>query len=80
MCWKAAHDMDTHDNGGHALSGMNKSFSTDLMQRAVVDCMRVVGVNAPDRRSDSRNRIASRSCSRSTTPETSRCSNVGPGA
>ncbi len=50
MCWKAAHYMDTHDNGGHALSGMNKSFSTDLMQRVVVDCMRVVGVNALDRR------------------------------
>lgn len=50
MCWKAAHYMDTHDNAGHALSGMNKSFSTDLMQRVVVDCMRVVGVNALDRR------------------------------
>ena len=50
MCWKAAHYMDLHDNGGHALSGMNKAFCTDLMQRAVVDCMRVVGVNALDRR------------------------------
>jgi alkylation response protein AidB-like acyl-CoA dehydrogenase len=50
MCWKAAHYMDAHDNGGHALSGMNKAFSTDLMQRVVVDCMRVVGVNALDRR------------------------------
>ena len=29
---------------------MNKSFCTDLMQRVVVDCMRVVGVNALDRR------------------------------
>jgi alkylation response protein AidB-like acyl-CoA dehydrogenase len=50
MCWKAAHYMDTHDNSGHALSGMNKAFSTDLMQRVVVDCMRIVGVNALDRR------------------------------
>ncbi|MDT7576777.1 MAG: hypothetical protein QOH17_3110, partial [Pseudonocardiales bacterium] len=50
MCWKAAHYMDMHTNGGHALSGMNKAFSTDLMQRVVVDCMRVVGVNALDRR------------------------------
>jgi alkylation response protein AidB-like acyl-CoA dehydrogenase len=50
MCWKAAHYMDTHDNSGHALSGMNKSFSTDLMQQVVADCMRVVGVNALDRR------------------------------
>ncbi|MDT0352445.1 acyl-CoA dehydrogenase family protein [Pseudonocardia charpentierae] len=50
MCWKAAHYMDLHDDGGHALSGMNKSLCTDLMQRAVVDCMRVVGVNALDRR------------------------------
>lgn len=50
MCWKAAHYMDTHDDGGHALSGMNKSFCTELMQRAVVDCMRVVGVNALDKR------------------------------
>ena len=50
MCWKAAHYMDLHDNGGHALSGMNKALCTDLMQRAVVDCMRVVGVNALDRR------------------------------
>ncbi len=50
MCWKAAHYMDLHESGGHALSGMNKSFCTDLMQRAVVDCMRIVGVNALDRR------------------------------
>jgi nitroalkane oxidase len=50
MCWKAAHYLDTHDNSGHALSGMNKAFCTDLMQRVVVDCMRVVGVNALDRR------------------------------
>jgi alkylation response protein AidB-like acyl-CoA dehydrogenase len=50
MCWKAAHYMDTHDNSGHALSGMNKTFSTELMQRVVVDCMRIVGVNALDRR------------------------------
>jgi alkylation response protein AidB-like acyl-CoA dehydrogenase len=50
MCWKAAHYLDTHDNSGHALSGMNKAFCTDAMQRVVVDCMRVVGVNALDRR------------------------------
>jgi alkylation response protein AidB-like acyl-CoA dehydrogenase len=50
MCWKAAHYMDTHDNSGHALSGMNKGFSTEMMQRVVVDCMRIVGVNALDRR------------------------------
>ena len=50
MCWKAAHYMDTYDDGGHALSGMNKTLTTDLMQRVVVDCMRVVGVNALDRR------------------------------
>jgi nitroalkane oxidase len=50
MCWKAAHYMDAHEGGGHALSGMNKAFCTDLMQRVVVDCMRVVGVNALDRR------------------------------
>jgi alkylation response protein AidB-like acyl-CoA dehydrogenase len=49
-CWKAAHYLDTHDGGGHALSGMNKTFTTELMQRAVGDCMRVVGVNALDRR------------------------------
>jgi alkylation response protein AidB-like acyl-CoA dehydrogenase len=50
LCWKAAHYMDRHDNSGHALSGMNKTFSTELMQRVVVDCMRIVGVNALDRR------------------------------
>jgi alkylation response protein AidB-like acyl-CoA dehydrogenase len=50
MCWKAAHYMDSHDDSGHALSGMNKAFCTELMQRAVVDCMRIVGVNALDRR------------------------------
>jgi len=50
MCWKAAHYLDSHDNSGHALSGMNKTFCTELMQRAVVDCMRIVGVNALDRR------------------------------
>jgi len=50
MCWKAAHYMDAHDNSGHALSGLNKTFCTEAMQRVVVDCMRVVGVNALDRR------------------------------
>jgi nitroalkane oxidase len=50
MCWKAAHYLDAHDDGGHALSGMNKTFSTELMQRVVADCMRIVGVNALDRR------------------------------
>jgi hypothetical protein len=39
MCWKAAHYMDSHDNSGHALSGLNKTFCTELMQRVVVDCM-----------------------------------------
>jgi nitroalkane oxidase len=50
MCWKAAHYMDSHAGSGHALSGMNKSFCTELMQRVVIDCMRIVGVNALDRR------------------------------
>jgi nitroalkane oxidase len=50
MCWKAGHYLDRHERGGHALSGMNKTCCTDLMQRAVVDCMRIVGVNALDRR------------------------------
>src|SRR6478609_2835461 len=50
MCWKAAHYLDSHDNSGHALSGMDKAFCTELMQRVVVDCMRIVGVNALDRR------------------------------
>jgi nitroalkane oxidase len=50
MCWKTAHYMDTHDDSGHALSGMNKAYCTDAMQRVVVDCMRIVGVNALDRR------------------------------
>jgi hypothetical protein len=29
---------------------MNKTYCSDLMQSVVVDCMRVVGVNALDRR------------------------------
>src|SRR3546814_4592193 len=35
---------------GHALGGMNKTFCGDLMQKVVYDCMRIVGVNALDRR------------------------------
>lgn len=50
MCWKAAHYMDKHDSEGQALGGMNKTFCGDLMQSVVFDCMRIVGVNAVDRK------------------------------
>ncbi|OLT23503.1 acyl-CoA dehydrogenase [Pseudonocardia sp. CNS-139] len=50
LCWKAAHYMDRHDGEGHALGAMNKTLCGDLMQSVVFDCMRVVGVNALDRR------------------------------
>lgn len=50
FCWKAAHYMDHHPGEGHAIGGMNKTFCGDLMQSVVFDCMRVVGVNALDRK------------------------------
>ncbi len=50
FCWKTAHYLDQHPGGGHALGGMNKTFCSELMQSVVADCMRVVGVNALDRR------------------------------
>lgn len=50
MCWKTAHYMDLHASEGEAFGGMSKAFSTDLMQSVVVDCMRIVGVNAVDKR------------------------------
>ncbi|MGE3288238.1 MAG: acyl-CoA dehydrogenase family protein [Pseudonocardia sp.] len=50
LCWKAAHYMDAQPGGAHALGAMNKTFCADLMQSVVFDCMRVVGVNALDRR------------------------------
>jgi alkylation response protein AidB-like acyl-CoA dehydrogenase len=50
LCWKTAHYMDKCDGQGHALGGMNKTFCGDLMQSVVFDCMRIVGVNALDRR------------------------------
>ena len=50
MSWKAAHYMDKYDSEGHALGAMNKTFCGDLMQQVVFDCMRIVGVNAIDRK------------------------------
>lgn len=50
MSWKAAHYMDMHDSEGHALGAMNKTFCGDLMQSVVFDCMRIVGVNAIDKK------------------------------
>jgi alkylation response protein AidB-like acyl-CoA dehydrogenase len=50
LCWKAAHYMDRHPGQGQALGGMNKTFCGDLMHSVVFDCMRVVGVNALDRK------------------------------
>ncbi|MBS1691674.1 MAG: acyl-CoA/acyl-ACP dehydrogenase [Actinobacteria bacterium] len=50
FCWKAAHYMDKHPGQGHAIGGMNKTFCGDLMHSVVFDCMRIVGVNALDRR------------------------------
>jgi nitroalkane oxidase len=50
LCWKAAHYTDATDGEGHAIGGMNKTFCGDLMQSVVFDCMRIVGVNALDRK------------------------------
>ncbi|MDP3891242.1 acyl-CoA dehydrogenase family protein [Nocardioides sp.] len=50
MAWKSAAYMDKYDSEGQALGGMSKTFCGDLMQSVVFDCMRVVGVNAVDRK------------------------------
>jgi alkylation response protein AidB-like acyl-CoA dehydrogenase len=50
MCWKTAHYLDTHEDSGHALGAMNKVYCTDLMHEVVTDCMRIVGVNALDKK------------------------------
>lgn len=50
MCWKTAHYMDKYDSEGHALGAMNKTFCTELMHSVVFDCMRIVGVNAIDKK------------------------------
>lgn len=50
LCWKAAHYLDRHDGQGQALAEMSKTFCTELISQVVNDCMRVVGVNALDRR------------------------------
>ncbi|MDT7745434.1 MAG: hypothetical protein QOE59_4512 [Actinomycetota bacterium] len=50
LSWKAAHYMDRHPGEGHALGGMNKTFCGEAMQGVVTDCMRIVGVNALDRK------------------------------
>jgi alkylation response protein AidB-like acyl-CoA dehydrogenase len=50
LCWKAAHHLDACDGEAHAIGGMSKTFCGDLMQSVVFDCMRVVGVNALDRK------------------------------
>lgn len=50
MAWRAAHYMDKYDSEGQALGGMSKTFCGDLMQSVVFDCMRIVGVNAVDRK------------------------------
>ncbi|NMO94095.1 acyl-CoA dehydrogenase family protein [Actinomycetospora sp. TBRC 11914] len=50
LSWKAAHYMDRHPGQGHALGAMDKTFCGEAMQRVVVDCMRIVGVNALDRK------------------------------
>jgi alkylation response protein AidB-like acyl-CoA dehydrogenase len=50
MAWKSAHYMDKYESEGQALGGMSKTFCGDLVQSTVVDCMRVVGINALDRK------------------------------
>lgn len=50
MAWKSAAYMDKYDSEGQALGGMSKTFCGDLMQSVVFDGMRVVGVNAVDRK------------------------------
>src|SRR5262249_18359037 len=50
MAWKSAHYMDKYASEDQALGGMSKTFCDDLMQSVVFDCMRVVGVNALDRK------------------------------
>lgn len=50
FAWKAAHYLDRHPGQGQALGGMNKTYCTESMQGVVTDCMRLVGVNALDRR------------------------------
>lgn len=50
FAWKAAHYLDRHPGQGQALGGMNKTYCTESMQGVVTDCMRLVGVNALDRK------------------------------
>lgn len=50
FCWKAANYIDHHEGAAHALAAMNKTYVSESMLQVVLDCMRVVGVNALDRR------------------------------
>jgi alkylation response protein AidB-like acyl-CoA dehydrogenase len=50
FCWKAAHYLDQHEAAAHGIAAMNKAYVSDSMLEVVIDCMRLVGVNAIDRR------------------------------
>lgn len=80
FCWKAAHYSDASNGEGHAIGGMNKTFCGDLMQSVVFDCMRIVGVNALDRKFPMAKFFRESMVFPSTTPGTSRCSGAGRGA
>lgn len=48
IAWKSAHYLDRHPGEGHAIGAMSKVFCGEQMQQVVIDCMRLVGVNALD--------------------------------
>jgi alkylation response protein AidB-like acyl-CoA dehydrogenase len=51
LCWKAAYYADRYDNENHALGAMAKVYSGEVCTQVVYDCMRVMGVNSYDRKS-----------------------------
>ena len=48
--WKAAHYLDCNESQGHAICAMSKVFCTETLFGAVFEAMKVMGVNALDRR------------------------------
>ncbi|UNK40927.1 acyl-CoA/acyl-ACP dehydrogenase (plasmid) [Shinella sp. H4-D48] len=50
FAWKAAHYLDSHESQGHAICAMAKVFCGETLFDAVFKAMKVMGVNALDRR------------------------------
>ncbi len=50
FAYKAAHYHDSHNANGHAIGPMAKVFCSEILFQAVFQTMKVVGINALDRR------------------------------